>query len=77
MNHNSDVYMLYDKDCMLIIYFTEPYVNISNLQKKNDTIIQYFVERNRNQNNVSVVSKPGTQNTTKFFRNMNVFVTDT
>jgi hypothetical protein len=26
--------MFYDKDCMLIMYFTEPYINISNLQKK-------------------------------------------
>lgn len=55
--------MLYDKDCMLIIYFTEPYININNLQKK--LIQQYNTSlRNSNQNNVrNIVSKPGTQNT--------------
>lgn len=60
--------MLYDKDCMLIIYFTEPYININNLQKK--LIQQYNTSlRNSNQNNVrNIVSKPGTQNTRFLYR---------
>jgi hypothetical protein len=34
MNYKSGVYMLYDKNHMLIVYFTESYIiNINNLQK--------------------------------------------
>jgi hypothetical protein len=72
--------MFYDKDCMLIIYFTEPYINISNLQKKTDTRIQYFVKRNSYQNNVSnMFLNPGTQNNLRVFisRNVNIFVSET
>jgi hypothetical protein len=72
--------MFYDKDCMLIIYFTEPYINISNLQKKTDTRIQYFVKRNSYQNNVSnMFLNPGTQNNLRVFisRNVNIFVRET
>jgi hypothetical protein len=72
--------MFYDKDCMLIIYFTEQYNNISNLQKKTDTRIQYFVKRNSYQNNVSnMFLNPGTQNNLRVFisRNVNIFVSET
>lgn len=61
MNYKSGVYMLYDKDHMLIVYFTESYIikknsayiiNINNLQKTYTTItIHYFIKRNSDQIN--------------------------